>query len=297
VAPRAVALVSLAAIVLVAGAGASTQTTTTVFRDASGEEPAGPDLTAITVSSDGRELAFAFAVPTSPAVTGDMRIRIWLDADDDRATGLTVEGLEGFDHFLIVDPTRFRLDEAVLYTCSESVCGVSGTGPPRAPGFTYANGAARFTVDAELLGVARVDRVRFSVAVYAGIRFGPDGYDLTDARIDTAPNEGWWVFHARPLTVAGFRPVPAKPRAGRPFVLTMRVLRTGTGAPLGRGQVTCALVVAGERVPARAKRLVAGRAECAFRVPTGTTGRRFRASIGVAGLGTVVSRSLSGRVG
>ena len=100
---------------VVATAALGSPPTSKTFRDAAGEDPAGPDITTVTVSSDGYELTFGVDIPTNRVVTPDFRLRIWLDVDDDRSTGISIEGEEpsGLDHFLLVDPTRFRADEAV----------------------------------------------------------------------------------------------------------------------------------------------------------------------------------------
>ncbi len=296
---RCVTAICLAGIVLVSAASAAPSATTTVFRDTTGEEPSGPDITTVTVTSDGDRLAFGIAIPTSPVVTPDMRIRIWLDADDSLETGLTFEtGPTGLDHFLIVDPTRFRPDQAVLYgPCAGNTCV-----PSRFVQFAYASGAT-FTLDASALGLNRVDRLRFSATVTVGIGFGPDGYDFTNARIDSAPDargEGvqpMWRFASQPLLVRDVRAVPARPRAEQAFAVTMRVEHFDTGALLTRGDVTCTLRVGSELVPARRSRFVGRSATCLFGVPPDAKGRPYRATIAVAAQGAVVTRSLSGRIG
>lgn len=287
---RVWAIACLASVVGAIGASGATSEPAAlarVFHDSTGEHPAGPDVTTVTVSSDGDALTFRVAMPSNPVVTDDMRIRIWLDADDDRSTGL----FDGSDHFLLVDPARFRSDEALLYRCSGTTCSGVDASPPM---FAYASGEATFTVAAASLGLRRIERVLFAVWVYAGLRSA--GWDYTDARLEFAPDEGWWAFDARPLRVVGFRSTPVKPRAGEPFTLTMRVLGTETGALLERGNVTCSLRIGRANTPARTARFAGRRAECVFAVPKGTTGQRYRGTIGLASGGATVKRSLSGRV-
>jgi hypothetical protein len=300
---RGVVASCVLATVLATGASASPSATTTVYRDTQGENPDGPDITTVNVWSDGYRLAFKFPIPTSPVVTPDMRIRIWLDADDSLETGLTFESgtKTGLDHFVIVDPTRFPPDAAVLYgPCAGSTCFQSSSGPVA---FTYASGAS-FSLDAPALGLKRIARLRFSVSFYVGIGFGPEGYDFTNARLDFAPDlpdgEGlapMWTFDAHPLAITGFRATPTRPHAGVPFALTMRVQRPATGAAVTRGDVACALRIGGKRVPARTSRFVGRVATCGFVVPAGTEGRRYRATITVAAEGSTVTRSVSGHVG
>jgi hypothetical protein len=64
-----------------------------------GRGPQGPDITSVVVSTgEDRRLTFMVSMPSRPTLTEDMRVRIWLDADDDRTTGLTVDGHTGLDH-------------------------------------------------------------------------------------------------------------------------------------------------------------------------------------------------------
>jgi hypothetical protein len=273
---------------------------TTVFRDGLGENRAGPDITTVRVSSDGGGLVtFRVGVPTNPVLTEDMRLRIWLDADDDRTTGLAVEGLEGLDHFLLVDAWQLGFGAAGLYGCTGSTCSGGRRGPDSTLRFTYENGAT-FTIDAAELGLRRLERLGFSVVVTAGIRFDPveRKYDLTNATVDTAPDEGrLWTYDARLLRVTSFSATPAVPQAGKPFVLRMTAVRTDTGAALARGTVSCSTRIRGRPTRVRTRRFVGTHAVCGFDIPKHTRGQRFRSTIGVVRGGAQVTRSLSGRIG
>lgn len=296
-------VLALAAVLLASAASAGPYRSvenTTAFHDNVREDLAGPDITTVTVSSDGNGLTFRVEIPTNPVVTPDLRVRIWLDVDDSDETGLQVEGATGFDHFLLLDPidvSLYGLPLVGLFWCeTANTCSRRAT-----PEFSYESGPT-ITVDISLLDPAlrlqRIERVRFSVSVIAGIRLVPGtGYDFTDTHFDQAPDEGGWTFDARALRVASFRATPARPLAGKPLTLTLGVLRTDTGTTLTGGVVACSLRIAGTRVPARTKRFVAQGVTCAFDIPAGTAGRRFRATIGVAARGDLVRRSLSGRVG
>jgi hypothetical protein len=272
-----------------------------VFRDGFGENRAGPDITTITVSSDGNGLlTFRVGVPTNPVLTEDMRLRIWLDADDDRTTGLAVEGLEGLDHFLLVDPWQLGFGAAGVYGCTGSTCSGGRGGPNSTLRFTYENGAATFTIDAAGLGLRRLERLGFSVVVTAGIRFDPveRKYDFANATVDTAPDEGrLWTYDARILRVTSFSATPATPQAGKPFVLRMTAVRTDTGAALARGTVSCSTRIRGRPTRVRTRRFVGTHAVCGFDIPKHTRGQRFRSTIGVVRGGAQVTRSLSGRIG
>ena len=210
----------------------------TVFRDAVAESPAGPDVRLVTVSSDADLLTFRIDVPTHRVLTEDMRLRVWLDADDDRKTGLAVEGLEGFDHHLVVDRWELGYGAVGLFRCSGSVCS-GGRDPESSLRFAYADGAT-FAIEARELGLRRLERVSFSVVVTTGIRFDPvaRSYDVTNARLDTAPEPGTvWTYDARVLRVTSFSAAPAKVRAGTLHIMRLGAIRHrhGKGAHEGQG--------------------------------------------------------------
>ncbi len=266
-----------------------------VFRDTTGENAAGPDVTTVRASSDGSALTLAVAVPSTPTFTADMRLRIWLDVDDDRRTGLDAEGesTTGIDHFVLVDPTLFPLGEARLYGCGESTCSTIGMPDPYP--LAYASGAT-LTLEAGALGLRRIERVAFSVVVTQGIRYEPvTGYDFSNASIDLAPDGEMWTYDARALRATSFHASPLRPRAGLPYALSMTTVRTETGAAPARAKADCSLSVGGTPVPGSA-RVIGGTARCSFVVPTGSRGDRFRATIRVRAAGSTVARSVSGRV-
>jgi len=204
----------VAALLLFTAAAGPTTSVSKTYRDTLGEDPAGPDITTVTTSSDGYVLTFRVAIPTNLTFTPDFRLRVWLDADDSLETGVGFEdGPTGLDHFLIVDPTRFDQGEAKLYDCEGTVCG-GGAGWSSLD-FSHASGAT-LTTDAHSLGLERIDRLRFAVVVTTGIVLGPAGYDFSNAHFDFAPDapeafdiQPMWTFTARPLQVTTFRPAPA----------------------------------------------------------------------------------------
>lgn len=293
---RTAALAFVCAVAAAGGAAGHSEVAsqlTTTFRDGTGENPTGPDVTTVTVTGDGQELSFRLAVPTNPVLTDDMRIRVWLDEDDDRTTGLTVEGITGFDAFLLVDPLT-RGPGAFLYTCDGTVC----HGTSVRVGHSYASGAATFRVAAASVDIPRFERIAFSAHVTAGIAQDPvtREFDFANARFDHAPNEGVWRYDRRPLRVVRFQSSPGWPRSGKPFALVLRAIRTDTGAAPPRADVVCTLRVGGRAVPGRAS-FTRGTAACRFAVRAGSRGLRFRSSIRIGTSRGAVSRSVSGRVG
>src|SRR5262249_46635429 len=103
---------------------------------------------------------------------------------------------------------------------------------------------------------------------------------------DDAPNSGVWEYTLaaapKPLALAAGVPVgkPLRPKAGAPFVVSVPVKRTDTGAGLTSGKVSCTVSVGGEPVRA-AGRILAGNAQCVVQVPKGTKGKSLRGSMAI----------------
>jgi hypothetical protein len=171
--------------------------------------------------------------------------------------------------------------------------------------FAYGAGVATFTLDTTRFDVP-LKRFRFRVQVQSGVVFDegpPRRWDLTNVRTDRAPTHSefptrseYWVYDSRPLLVKTFSRAPARPRAGKPFVLRLSASRTDTNAVVRRGAVSCSLKVGGKPLRARSSGFVGQRATCAYSIPASAKGLRYRGTISVRVNGAAVSRSLAGRV-
>jgi hypothetical protein len=288
------------------------------FRDATGEDPAGPDISSVVVSNDDKgELTFRVAIPSHPALTEDIRIFIWFDYDDRATTGLD----EGLDHLLVVDLGSVGFGAAGLAFCGYTPpsCGVvqgwRGFGELASLRFSYENGVAIFSFDATKLAreepfrIGGLQRFRFWIVVESGVRFDPvtGRWDFTNWRRDVAPTEPpagrgfpardqFWTYESRPLLVKDFSTAPATPRAGKPFALRLAAIHSDTGAALTSGAVSCSSTIAGKPLRPRSRGFVGERAVCVFQIPANTKGRTFRSTISVMSGGTKLTRSVSGRV-
>jgi hypothetical protein len=287
-------LVAMAASSLSAGAE-SLDTKRTILRDDTGELATGPDVTAVEVSSEAGVLRFRLSIPSNASLTDDLRIRVWLDADDDRSTGLDLAGKEGLDNFLLVERWQLGPGAVGLFRCDGSAC----TGGRRdSVDFSYASGAT-FTLDPRELGVGALTRFRFAVEVTAGIAFdeATRRYDFTNGRLDAAPREGsFWTYDTRVAVVERFATTPTLPAAGKRFSLRLRAIRTDTGAALSSGRLMCSCRIAGKRVRPRSRGFLEGQAECTFDIPAHARGKRFRSSIELRAPGTIIVRSVSGTI-
>jgi hypothetical protein len=274
------------------GAATRQAETAVTYRDAVGEDPFAPDISSVVVAvGTARELSFRINIPNRPTLTDDMRLRIWLDADDDLSTGLTVPDHLGVDYFILVDRWELGPGVARLFTCTESVC--SGGRQVRA---SYAAGES-FTVSAAELGIKRRQRLRFRVESSDGWAFDPvKGYDSTNVHADAAPDQGgFWTFDMRPLVVKSFNATPRTPHAGARFVLSMSAIRTATGKAAAGG-VACVFKIAGARLRPSKSAFIGGRALCVFDIPLSAKTKNFRSSI-VIGVGADrIQRSIAGTI-
>ena len=80
-------------IALPTAAAAPSETTrvaanSATFQDSTGEDPTAPDITTIVVANDDAGIiAFRVNVPNRPTLGQDMLFEIWVDSDNNAATG------------------------------------------------------------------------------------------------------------------------------------------------------------------------------------------------------------------
>ncbi len=138
------------------------------------------------------------------------------------------------------------------------------------------------------------------------------GFKLTSADLDTAtgeavaidfaPNSGrfWRYALANPVAVRllAAKPsgVPARPRAGRPFLVRQAVKRSDTSAAITSGTVTCTATLGGKRLVAKGS-LVRGVGRCSMRIPAGMSGKRLRGSLTVRSTGSSLTSKFTYVVG
>jgi hypothetical protein len=293
-APSFAALV-VAGVLAVGSAGQSSAHDAT-FRDAVGEDTAGPDITRVRVSNDDEgRITFGIALPNRPTLPEDLRLSIFIDADDDVKTGVLDTGM---DYRLLYDFFLHGDRQVWLLTCKGSVC--SSLGGTKVP-LHYAGGPT-ITIDRSEL--RDTHRFRFWITVMDGIVFDPVArtFDLTNAHGDTAPDAPAksWAYDVRigpsKLLVQRFSTMPAKPVAGKTFVARLKVKRDDTGATISSGRVTCKAAIAGAGAGLQGKGFARGAAFCSWKVPAGSSGRTLRGSIAVAFSGKTARRSFALKV-
>jgi hypothetical protein len=115
----AVGALALATLGIAGGQAAPGAPNSATFEDAVGEDLEAPDITSVAVANNRMgELTFRISVPNRPVLTEDMRLWLRVDWDDSAATGLTVEGQEGVDTFILVDRGLHGFGAAAIGGCS-----------------------------------------------------------------------------------------------------------------------------------------------------------------------------------
>jgi hypothetical protein len=298
---RRLALTFLAALVLVATAAGSVSSSAlnrTTFEDALGEDPAAPDISTVRVSNDDEgRITFRIAVPSRPTLREDMRLNVYIDADNNRETGLGTDlgNIAGMDYRLLWDYVLHGDREVWALRCEGSVCSLLG-GTKVALG--YAEGPT-ITIDRSELGDTR--RFRFLLSVADGYVFDPVTrmWDFTNVHGDSAPDAPItsWVYEVKlgpsRLVVQRFSTTPAKPVAGKTFVAKLKAKRDDNGALVTTGKVACVAAVGSARLRVQRSGFAQGAAFCTWHVPAGSSGENLRGSIGVTLSGKTAKKAFA----
>ncbi len=298
IATAVVALPTVAAGALPSGTSSPTlvAANSTTFTDSTGENPLAPDITTIVVSNDDTgTISFRVNVPNRPTLGQDMLIDLFVDSDNNSATGSP--DFAGVDYVMELargEINLFRWD---------------GTGFTRRFGdpsaitlsFSYQNG---ITVRISTAELGNTKRFRFFVIVESGCVVDPVTGDLDCANsvADVAPGGGAGLY---PYTVSITKPtlvvrrvttMPATPVAGKPFTMRLVAARSDTGAVLQNGRVTCIGRIGTARLHVQAAQVTGGAAVCTWVIPKTAQGKTFHGSTAVVFEGLRVSRSISRKI-
>jgi len=293
-----VALPTVAAGALPSGATApaAPAANSVTYQDSTGEDPAAPDITTIVVSNDDAGvITFRINVPNRPTFTPDLLAFVFVDSDNNPATG-DQESL-GADYVIQL----FR-GEAALFRWDGSDF-TRRPGDPPATSLTFAYQAGP-TLRISRNELGNTSRFGFATVVVSGIVIDEEtgDADFTSSVSDVAPAAGtgfynYQVIIARPtLVVRRITRTPAAPRAGRPFTLRMTAARSDTGAVIRNGRVTCQGRAGNARLRPATARVQGGQVVCTWRIPPNARGRQFRGSATVVFEGLRASRSYSARI-
>jgi len=296
----AVAVVALPTAASGALSGASAPTSIAAnsasYQDSSGENPAAPDITTLTVSNnDAGVISFRINVPNRPQLTQDMLVLVFVDTDANPQTG-DPESL-GADYVIQIfggEAGLFRWDGSDF---------TRRAGDPPATSLIFAyQGGITITISAAELGNTK--RFGFAAILIGGVVIDPvtNDLDFTNSVSDVAPAAGAGLYSYQvkitppTLVVKKLAPTPAKPTAGRAFTLRLVAARSDTGAVVQNGRVTCVGRVGNARLTAQVQRVVAGAATCTWNIPAGAKGKAFRASVAVVFEGLKASQGYVSQV-
>jgi hypothetical protein len=266
------------------------------FQDSTGEDPAAPDITTIVVSNDDAGIvSFRVNVPNRPALGQDMLFEIWVDTDNNAATGSPDIG--GADYVM-----QLVRGEISLYRWD----GTDYTrrfGDPSAVTMTFSYQAG-LTARISAAELGNTKAFKFFVVALSGLVVDPvtGALDGANSKSDVAPGGGvglyaYTVNIARPtLVVRRVTTTPRAPSAGKTFTMRMTTARSDTGAVLQNGRVTCVGRAGTSRLRAQLARVQGGAVVCTWQIPANARGKTFRGTATVVFEGLRVSRSLSRRI-
>jgi len=268
------------------------------YTDPAGDSKTGPDITQVAVSNDAAGV-LTFRVTTVAPIDNLTDVYIDLDTDGNPATGLfgseySIYGYVGGFGLLKVSGTTFddvsapSLSMTITGNVVQFKIGRQDIGNVTRFGFD----AATVLYDASDNYVSEDDAPDGGTFIYtlalAQCANGKD--DDGDGKIDAADlgcssstdnNES-----DDPVTLKAGKAVvvPAKPKAGNPFVVSAPVTRVETGLGVSTGRATCVARIGTKSLRATGK-VAGGRGSCAFRTPPTSKGKTVRGSITVRVLG------------
>lgn len=268
----------------------------TTYQDSSGENPAAPDITTLTVSNtDAGVIQFRVAIPNRAQFTQDMLLLLFVDSDANPQTGDPDE--LGSDYVIEI----FGGEAALFRWDGTNFTRRAGDPPATSLIFGY-QGGVTITISAAELGNTK--KFGFSFIAVSGIAIDPTTSDLdfTNAVADIAPaaNAGLYQYEVKitppSLVVRSLKASPAKPTAGRAFTLRLVAARSDTNAVVQNGRVTCVGRLGNVRLRAQVQRVVAGAATCTWNIPVGAKGKTFAGTVTVSFEGLRAKQGYSSKV-
>jgi hypothetical protein len=291
--PAVLLLLALLLVAAPAALGGSTRAVANsqTFNDSIGEDASAPDITSVVVSNDDAGLiTFQVNVSNRPAFTQDMYFLIFIDSDNNAATGNT-DSL-GAEYAIDLEAGAVGLFHWNGTTYEPASAQTSLT-------YAYASTGPTIRVAASELGKTKA--IRFGTVASSGFAVDASGNPITtNEHRDFAPDLGHGLFSYQVLTklvltVTAFTTSPKPAKAGRTFSVSLAATENDTGGPVQSGTVSCAASLAGKRVVAVRHVVANGVATCVYRIPRTAKGRSIRGRITLTVQGTQVTRPFSAK--
>lgn len=269
----------------------------TSYQDSSGENPAAPDITTITVSNtDAGVLSFRINVPNRPTLGQDMWFEIWVNSDNNLQTG--DPELAGVDYVM-----QLIRGEILLFRW-DGTGFTRRLGDPPATSLSYAYQGGALTVRISTSELGNTKGFTFFIVAIGGVVFDPvtGEPDPMTGEVDVAPGggSGLYAFEVKvtppTLVVRSLKGTPKNPAAGRTFTLKLVAARSDTGAVVQNGRVTCVGRIGSARLKAQVQRVQGGAATCTWNLPLTSKGKTFRGSVAVVFEGLRASQAYSSKV-
>ena len=253
-----------------------------VFPDPSGDQDAAPDIAGVRVSDtkDGW-ISFAISTPNYATLPGDTVLLLEIDRDGRPSTG--DDGAE-------VLVTNIGGEVILERWSAREREWIEDDSPTRV---RQRNADGLVTIDVHRSELADVARFGFFL-VSADLNTLAESVLALDFMPDNQSFVRYTLVNKAALRLIGGQTfgTPSRPRAGKPFTVTLPVRRTDTGRAITSGTVTCNVRVAGKNVAATG-RVASGTGRCSFRVPEGASGKRVTGSMVVRSAGKTVSARFS----
>ena len=261
------------------------------FTDSTGEDPNAPDITSVVASNDDSGMiTFKINMSNRPALTGDMVVLMYLDTDQNAATG---------------DPQSFGSEYFIVLVAGEvDLAKWNGTDYGAAPSqssVTYSYDATGATIHVSAADLGGTKGFNVGLDAISGVATDAAGNpDFSNAHVDAAPDFGHGVYSYQVQTTLTlsvntftFGPKPAK--AGKTFVASLAANESDTGGPVQAGTVACSATVGGKHLTATAHRVANGIATCSWLVPRKAKGT-LKGTVTLTVKGTTVSRPFAVKV-
>jgi hypothetical protein len=261
------------------------------FTDSVGEDPNAPDITSVNVSNDDAgNITFTINISNRPALTPDMFLLLFVDADKNPSTGEA--DLNGADYAIQLVPGAIDLFQ---WNGSDYVLASSQAS------LTFVYGTAGATIHISAADLNKTKGFNFGVIAVSGVTVDAAGNpNFDNIRRDAAPDpgHGFWSYDVLTklvLTVTAFTTSPKPAKAGRTFSVSMAATENDTAGPVQSGTVACVATLAGKRIVAIRHVVANGIASCMWRIPKTAKGRLIRGTITLTVQGTRVTRPFTAR--
>ena len=287
------ALVAALAVVpaVALGSASHAASNSQTYPDSTGEDAQAPDITSVQVSNnDARNLVFKINISNRPALTSDMSIIGFFDADSKASTG--DQSANGADYAIELDPGSVGLFQwnGTDYVFAQEQTSLT---------YSYDTTGATIRINAADLGNTRA--FKFAWIAISGITTDANGdSNFDNAHRDYFPDAGhgfasYQVIAKLVLTQTAFSISPSPAKAGKRLTASLAATQSDTSGPVTAGTVKCVAKI-GTKGIAGTHSLAAGVASCNWTIPKSAKGKTVHGSISITVQGTTLTKTFTVKV-